>query len=73
MFSERLAYIVWIRDLKAAGNLEKYGTIHYVSRRMFYVVMYVNADEAERIMKTVRGLPYVRQVERSYRGQIRAE
>lgn len=59
--------------MKAARNLEKYGSVHYLSRRMHYVVMYVNAERGEDIMRNVRKLPYVRKIERSYRNEIKTE
>jgi uncharacterized protein YlbG (UPF0298 family) len=73
MFPERTGYIIWVSDLKAARNLDKYGSVHYLSRRMHYVVMYVNSDRAEDIMKNVRKLSYVRKIERSYRNEIKTE
>ncbi|MNE25124.1 hypothetical protein D3C80_1184450 [compost metagenome] len=73
MFPERTGYIIWVSDLKAARNLEKYGSVHYLSRRMHYVVMYVNADRAEDTIKNIRKLSYVRKIERSYRNEIKTE
>ncbi|MCJ8011283.1 YlbG family protein [Paenibacillus sp. KQZ6P-2] len=73
MFAERTGYIIWVTDVKAAKNLEKYGTVHYISRRMHYVVMYVNADRAEEVAKNIRRLSYVRKIERSYRNEIKTE
>ncbi|GIO65453.1 YlbG family protein [Paenibacillus sp. FSL M7-1455] len=73
MFAERTGYIIWVTDVKAARNLEKYGTVHYISRRMHYVVMYVNADRAEETAKNIRRLSYVRKIERSYRNEIKTE
>ncbi|ANS75009.1 hypothetical protein AWM70_10680 [Paenibacillus yonginensis] len=73
MFPERTGFIIWVSDLKAARNLDKYGNVLYLSRRMHYVVMYVNADRAEDIMKNVRKLSYVRKIERSYRNEIKTE
>ncbi|MGF7048497.1 uncharacterized protein YlbG (UPF0298 family) [Paenibacillus sp. DS2015] len=73
MFAERTGYIIWVNDLKAARNLEKYGTVHYISKRMHYVVMYVNADRAEEVSKNIRRLSYVRKIERSFRTEIPTE
>lgn len=72
-FPERIGYIIWVSDIKSARNLEKYGCVHYISRRMHYVVMYVNADKAENVLKNVNKLSYVRKVERSYRNEIKTE
>lgn len=73
MLAERTGFIIWVSDVKAARNLEKYGSVHYISRRMQYVVMYVNADRADDTMKNIRRLSYVRKIERSYRNEIKNE
>ena len=73
MLAERTGFIIWVSDVKAARNLEKYGSVHYISRRMQYVVMYVNADRADDTMKNIRRLSYVRKIERSYRNEIKTE
>lgn len=70
---ERTGLIVWTKDLRSTRAFEKYGNVHYVSRRMQYVVLYVDAWEAERIMEQLRKLPFVRDVERSLRGEIPTE
>lgn len=66
MFAERTGYIIWVSDIKAARNLEKYGNVHFISKRMHYVVIYMNADRAEDTVKNIRRLSYVRKVERSF-------
>jgi uncharacterized protein YlbG (UPF0298 family) len=73
MFAERVGYIVWFSDLKAAKGLEKYGSLHYLSRKMHYAVLYMNADSAEEAVMNLQRLPYVRKIERSYRGEIKTE
>lgn len=73
MIAERVGYIIWFSDWKAARGLEKYGTLHYLSKRMQYAVLYMNADTAEEAVRNLQRLPYVRRVERSYRSEIRTE
>ncbi|MDQ0059561.1 YlbG family protein [Paenibacillus harenae] len=73
MLPERTGYIVWVSDLKAARSLERFGTVHYMSRKMHYVVMYMNADRAEEAVRQMDRLPYVRKIERSFRNEIKTE
>ncbi|MFB5677599.1 YlbG family protein [Paenibacillus terreus] len=73
MFAERTGYIIWVSDVKAARNLEKYGSVHYISKRLQYVVMYMDAHRAEDTIKNIRRLPYVRKIERSFRNEIKTE
>jgi len=73
LFRDRVGYIVWVSDHRQARNLDKYGTVHYISRRMNYAVVYMDADKAEDTIRNIERLQYVKKVERSYRGEIRTE
>jgi uncharacterized protein YlbG (UPF0298 family) len=73
MLPDRTGFIVWVSDLKAARALERFGTVHYMSRKLHYVVMYMNADKVEETLKQMNRLSYVRKVERSYRAEIPTE
>jgi len=73
MLPERTGYIIWVSDLKAARSLERFGTVHYMSRKMHYVVLYMNADKVEEAVRQMGKLPYVRNIERSYRNEIKTE
>lgn len=73
MFTERSGLIVWVNDIKAARNLDKYGNLHYISKKMQYAVIYVHASKSEEIIRNLLRLPYVKKVERSYRNEIKTE
>lgn len=73
MLPDRTGFIVWVSDLKAARALERFGTVHYMSRKLHYVVMYMNADRVEESLKQMSRLSYVRKVERSFRAEIPTE
>lgn len=73
MFNERTGLIIWLKDYRQARGLEKYGTVHYVSRRMRYAVVYIDAEQYDGIVKNVSRLPYVRKIERSLRSEIPTE
>ncbi|MEF2247883.1 MULTISPECIES: YlbG family protein [unclassified Paenibacillus] len=73
MLPERTGYIIWVSDLKAAKSLERFGSVHYMSKKLHYVVIYMNADRAEEALKQLGKLPYVRKIERSYRNELKTE
>jgi|SRR5690606_12939079 uncharacterized protein YlbG (UPF0298 family) len=73
MFTQRMGLIVWLKDDRQAKGLEKYGNVHYVSKRMKYAVVYINADQHDAIVKNLSRLPYVKKVERSLRHEIPTE
>ncbi|RAK23247.1 uncharacterized protein YlbG (UPF0298 family) [Anoxybacillus vitaminiphilus] len=73
MFPKRQGIIVWLYSLKHSKHLRKFGNIHYVSKRLKYVVLYCNMDEADYVMKKIAALPFVKQVELSYRPYLKVE
>ena len=74
MFTEqRVGYIIWINDAKSAKNLDKYGNLHYISRRLNYAVVYVDSDREEETLRNIQRLPYVKKIERSLRSEIKTE
>lgn len=73
MFVERIGFIIWVSDLKVVCNLEKYGIVYYIFCCMYYVVMYVNVEWVEDMMKNVKWLFYVCKIERFYCNEIKIE
>lgn len=73
MFPERTGLIVWVSDIKPARNLERYGNVYYISRKMQYAVLYIHKEREEELTRQIAKLPYVRKVERSYRDEIRTD
>jgi uncharacterized protein YlbG (UPF0298 family) len=73
MIVERRALIVWLHDIKQSKGLERFGSLHFVSRKLRYAVIYLNADRIEATMQQLEKLSFVRKVEHSYRGDIKTE
>lgn len=73
MIGERQGLIVWLHNIKLAKNLRKYGNIHYISKRLKYVVLYCNMDESETIMNKIKNLSFVKMVEPSYRPFLKTD
>lgn len=73
MFPERTGLIVWVDDVKPAKQLERYGTVHYISQKMRYVVLYVNAERTEETVRLMQKLGFVKRVELSLRSEIKTE
>lgn len=73
MLPDRTGFIVWVSDLKAARALERFGSVHYMSRKLHYVVLYMNAEKVDESLKQMGRLSFVRKVERSYRAEIPTE
>jgi uncharacterized protein YlbG (UPF0298 family) len=67
---ERLGLAVWVKDLKAARSLGRMGNIHYISKRLKYVYLYVDGKTADQVIHRIERLPFVQRVERSQRRNI---
>lgn len=70
IMQKRRGIIVWVYSLKQLKTLKRYGLVHFVSRKMKYVVLYVNEETVEEVEEKLQALHFVRQVERSYRPDI---
>ncbi len=61
MFTERTGIIVWVSDVKAAAkHLEKYGNVHFISKKLHYAAMYVYASRLDDTVKQLQKLPFVK-------------
>ena len=69
-YQPRQGLIVYLTKLKYIKYLKSYGLIHYVSRKMKYAVIYVDAESVNHILAKLRKLKYVRKVQLSYLTQI---
>lgn len=70
---ERQGLIVYVNQLKHAKSLRKYGHVHFISKRLKYVVMYCNRDEIESVINKVQRLPFVKDVVESFRPFVKTE
>jgi len=70
MFPKRVGLIVWVNDIRTAKNLERLGSLHYVSKRLKYVLLYINETDFRKTKSYLEKLSFVKKVELSYRKEI---
>jgi uncharacterized protein YlbG (UPF0298 family) len=73
MFVERQGLIVWLYNLKHAKTLRRFGNVHYVSKKMKYVVLYCNQDEIEALQDKFLSMSFVKKVEPSLKPFLKTE
>ncbi len=66
----RRGLIVWVYSLKQLKNLRRFGYVHYVSKKMKYVVLYVDDVNVETTIEKLEKQFFVRSVEKSMRPDI---
>lgn len=67
---KRRGIIVWVYSLKQLKTLKRFGLVHYVSKKMKYVVLYVNEEMVAEVEAKLNALHFVRGVEPSYRPDV---
>ncbi|HZH58839.1 MAG TPA: YlbG family protein [Metabacillus sp.] len=73
MFEKRQGIVVWLHTLKQLKMLRKFGNVHYVSKRLKYVVLYCNMDVVEQTIQKLSSYSFVKHVEPSYKPFLKLE
>ncbi|MCE4048427.1 MULTISPECIES: YlbG family protein [Bacillaceae] len=73
MLGQRQGIIVYLYSLKQAKMLRRYGNVHYISKRLKYVVLYTNLTETEALMEKLNSFSFVKKVEPSYKPFLKME
>lgn len=66
----RETLIIWLYSQKYMNQLKPHGLIHYVSKKMNYVIMYVDKEQVDKKMELLENLHFVRSVERSPKKEL---
>lgn len=67
---KRRGLIVFVYSFKQLKTLKRYGLVHYVSKKMKYVVLYMDEEVVDEAEEKIANLHFVRKVIRSYRPDI---
>lgn len=73
MIGARQGLIVYLHTLKQAKMLRKFGNIHYVSKKLKYVVLYTDMDGIEALKEKLGTYSFVKKVEVSYKPFLKTE
>lgn len=73
MLVARQGIIVYLHTLKQVKMLRRFGNIHYVSKKLKYVVLYTNMDDVEAIAEKLNSYSFVKKVEKSYKPFIKTD
>ncbi|MGY3765329.1 YlbG family protein [Vagococcus vulneris] len=66
----RRGLIIWVYSFKQLKQLKRFGYVHYVSRKMKYVLIYVDETDVHSIQNKLEKLFFVRRVDKSLRPDI---
>ena len=73
MLVARQGIIVYLHTLKQVKMLRRFGNIHYVSKKLKYVVLYTNMDDVEATVEKLNSYSFVKKVEISYKPFIKTD
>ncbi|MED3647263.1 YlbG family protein [Halalkalibacterium halodurans] len=71
--SNRQGMAVYLTSLKFARQLRRFGYVHYVSKKMRYVVLYCNEEAVQTTMKKLQSFHFVKDVQLSMRPYVQTE
>ncbi|HHW38266.1 MAG TPA: YlbG family protein [Bacillales bacterium] len=72
-FGNRQGIIVWVHSLKQVKQLKRYGNIHYVSKKLKYIVIYMDMELVEDAVDKIKSLSFVKKVDLSYKPFLKTE
>ena len=61
----RAELLVSIFSLKQSKNLKKFGDIRFISKKMHYVILFVNRDDLDDIIEELKKQRFVKRVEKT--------
>ena len=73
MIGQRQGIIIWLYSLKQAKMLRRFGNVHYVSRKLKYVVLYCNMEDTEALIQKISSYSFVKKAEPSYKPYLKME
>jgi uncharacterized protein YlbG (UPF0298 family) len=73
MREKRQGLVVWLHSIKHAKSLRKFGNVHYVSKRLKYVILYCDADDLPRITEKLESFSFIKKIEPSYKPFLKLE
>ncbi|WP_413627101.1 YlbG family protein [Fructilactobacillus vespulae] len=63
--ANRTELLVSTFSSKQVKLLKKYGDIRFISKKMHYVILFVNSDDADEIMAEIKKHRFVKRVEKT--------
>nr|WP_246125540.1 YlbG family protein [Alkalicoccus halolimnae] len=73
LVTERVGLAVYIQSLKQVKQLKRFGHVHYASKKMKYVILYCDLEDADETVEKLERMPFVKQVLMSMRPWIKTE
>ncbi|MFS0782424.1 YlbG family protein [Bacillus sp. 1P06AnD] len=73
MIGARQGIIVYLHTLKQVKMLRRFGNIHYVSKKLKYVVLYTNMDEVGATVDKLKTYSFIKRVDVSQKPFIKTD
>ena len=72
-YQPRCGVIVYLKSLKNIRQLRHYGKIYYVSKKMKYVLLYINQEKLEETLSLLNKQNYVRKALASLKPWVKTD
>lgn len=69
-WKKRTALSVWLYTNRHVNKLKRFGSIHYVSRKMNYVVLYIDLEDKAETIAKISQFHFVKKIDESHRPEM---
>ncbi|MGX7030967.1 YlbG family protein [Vagococcus zengguangii] len=69
-WKKRRSLTVWVYTMRPLRQLRKFGLVQHISKKMKYVVIYMDEVDIEKNSEAIEKLHFVRRVDKSYRPDV---
>ncbi|MGM9925255.1 MAG: YlbG family protein [Bacillus sp. (in: firmicutes)] len=73
MLGARQGIIAYLHTLKQVKSLRRFGNIHYVSKKLKYVVLYTNMEDVQATVDKLNSYSFVKKVDVSYKPFLKTD
>ncbi|WP_050614665.1 YlbG family protein [Bacillus testis] len=73
MIGARQGIIVYLHTLKQVKMLRRFGNIHYVSKKLKYVVLYTNMADIDSTVEKLKSYSFIKKVDVSQKPFIKTD
>ncbi len=65
MVPYRIGLIIWVNDIKPIKNLERFGNLIYISKKLKYAILYIDKNEYENKVMQIKKFNFVNKIDLS--------
>lgn len=70
---KKIGLAIWLTTNRHINKLKRFGEIHYVSKKMDYIILYVKEQEKEDIKDKISSFHFIKKIQESQWTEMKTE